>query len=235
MRLVALAWLLLAAFGAGTAGAALILPRGLAGLISLADKPRPADCLPGRTNQRWALFDAPSQSALRMGSLDLGFGGAGDESCDSAMPWFQAVDGETRTALPTFESGYEVVALAVLERRGDWVRLALADSTAWLLAPEDLTFEAYPALLAEKLAYATPHWPGELCRSAGASCRKSEIDASGSMTVVAISQVANTTWLQVELTADVCRTGDTRVLARGWIPAFSDDGHATVWFHSRGC
>jgi len=235
MRPVALAWLLLAAFGAGTAGAAPTLPRGLAGLISLADKPRPADCLPGRASQRWALFDAPSLSARHMGSLDLGFGSAGDESCSAAMPWFRAVNGKTQTALAKFESGYEAVALAVLEQRGDWVRLALANRTAWLLAPEDFTFAAYPALLAEKLAHATPHWSGELCRSAGNRCEKAGIRASNAMTVVAISRVANAVWLEVELTADACQTGDTRVAARGWIRAYSRDGHPTVWFHSRGC
>ncbi|MBW8367205.1 MAG: hypothetical protein K0M70_05025 [Arenimonas sp.] len=199
------------------------------------DRPRPAGCLPGQANQDWALFDAPTRNGQRIGSLELVYGHAGDESCDSAVPWFQTVDGETRTAVPSFESGYEVTALAVLERQGEWVRLALAHSTPWLLAPEDFAFEAYPALLVEKLAYATPHWSGELCRTAGGSCRTAGIDAAGSMAVVAISQVANTLWLQVEVSPDVCQTGDARVLARGWIRAYSDDGHATVWFHSRGC
>jgi hypothetical protein len=151
------------------------------------------------------------------------------------MPVFTPEADKVGRELPSLESSYEEPALLVLEQRGDWLRIDIGDGSGWLQRPPTLRFDAYPKLLAERLAYATPAWSGEICPAPGRECRKIEPAQEQSLRVLGVKKLDGQDWIEVELTSDPCRDVEERVLARGWIRAHAADGRPAAWFHSRGC
>ena len=147
------------------------------------------------------------------------------------------------------ESGYEIAAVAVFDRRGNWLRIALdngATRFGWVQA--DGLFHPLADLLgAEKLTYLTGAWNRRLSdspradaiESAGRLARISRKVATESFeqpyradrTMV----VQDRLWLNVELLDEVCGAKEPRVIDRGWVPAQSPAGEQWAWFWSRGC
>jgi hypothetical protein len=218
---------------AGATAAESEIPAGLSGLLSPAQVPDgPPGCLRANTRERFAVFAVPDAASARLGWLRFHPWRDAGEDCEAVEARFE--DGERTRLVPTQESGYEVPALPVLEARGDWLRIALGERTGWLRRPAGATYDPYPALLADKLAYATASWNGELCAAPNQSCRDAGRMPEQALRVVAVRGHEGEDWLEVELTSEPCRDAETALLARGWMRA-RGEGRPAVWFHSRGC
>lgn len=145
--------------------------------------------------------------------------------------------------LPTEESGYEIPAAIVYERRGRWFRIAVPRGSAWINRANDENFLPYPQLLTRKMAYLTDGWDGQLRKSAGVLGAiealpvewKKEIPKE--IEVLGVIRLGTDDWLHVRF--DVGRCGDDSLKAlkpmEAWLPAYRSDGKPAAWFHSRGC
>lgn len=227
--------LLVLAIAAAAGVAAREPPPGLAGLVIPAQVPDgPPGCVRVDVARKLALRAAPSTQSPRIGWLAFAPWRDASGECDVVLPHFEASAKAGRRPVPSFESDYDTLALAVLERQGDWLRLDLGGDSGWLHRPPGYRFEAYPDLLVGKLAYAMPAWRGELCASPGSDCRRLEATPEQPLAVHSVSQRGDSAWLEVELTNDPCRGDEPSVLQRGWIRATAER-RPTAWFHSRGC
>lgn len=225
------------AIAVASAAAAREPPRGLVGLVTptqVADGP--PGCTRVDTKQKRPLYSGPSTQAPRIGWLVFAPWREDSGECEEVQPLFEATTKAGRTPVPSLESDYEVLALAVLRREGDWLQIDLGPGSGagWLQRPPGYRFDPYPALLVGRLAYATPAWRGELCAAPGIECRTLEATAEQPLTVHAVDRRDGAGWLEVELTTDPCRGDAPLVLHRGWIRAAADKA-PTAWFHSRGC
>lgn len=231
------ALLLVLAIAAASAAAAREPPRGLGGLVTPAQEADgPPGCTRVDTKQKLPLYSGPSTQAPRTGWLVFAPWREDSGECDEVQPLFEATAKAGRTPVPSLESDYEVLALAVLGREGDWLQIDLGPGSGpgWLQSPPGYRFDPYPALLVGRLAYATRAWRGELCAAPGTGCRVLETSEQQSLTVHAAEHRDGAAWLDVELTTDPCRGDAPVALHRGWIRAATGDG-PTAWFHSRGC
>jgi hypothetical protein len=147
--------------------------------------------------------------------------------------------------LPYEESGYEVRAAVVHQRRGNWFRIAIPNGSAWIERSDTSDFLPYPELLTERLAYLKGSWEGELRDAAGARVVR-RVPAQWNevlgdqiqIEVLGTTQQGDQTWLHVRLVTDLL-CGNEKVSlfppAEGWVPAYRPDGTTTAWFYSRGC
>ena len=143
------------------------------------------------------------------------------------------------------ESDYEIPSLAVFDRRGNWLRIALDDNATrfgWIQKRNE--FHTLAELLAgDKLTYLTTAWNGTLYDSAGLARPTRPV-----RTIDAIRQNGETPyrpvgrafvqgrlWLHVEVLDQVCGDQDPQVVDTGWVPAQSPAGAQWAWFRSRGC
>jgi hypothetical protein len=209
------------------------------GLVALASPPLdgegPPGCVRPDTRRQYTLRAGPGNAHARIGSLQFRAWGDDAGECNEALPRFTAAGHDVDQPVPTLERGYEEPALPVLAMEKDWLRVSLGEGSGWIRRPGDFVVEDYPALLADKLAYATEAWSGELCDAAGTGCRQLEADEQRTVRVLATRVVDGTAWIEVELTTDPCRDGVDRRLDQGWIRSRDAEGRPTVWFHSRGC
>ena len=74
---------------------------------------------------------------------------------------FENAQGD-KEGVPTLESGYEVPAAIVYERRGSWFRIRLPNGSSWIRRTDPEEFLPYPDLLRENLAHMLPGWDGTL-------------------------------------------------------------------------
>lgn len=235
MRRVALA--LSCAFAATTAICSETDPSvALAGLLSPAQvADGPPGCVRAGTERPLALHRTADDRSPRVGSLVWRPWREASGECDAVQAMFEPASGGPARRVPTFESGYEVPALTVLERRGTWFRIDLGPASAWLAMPPEAGWEDYPALLTERLAYSTAAWDGRLCTTPDGECRRRAAGKGQALRVLRTGGTAGAEWMEVELTTGAC-TGDGPVtLARGWMRARDAGGAPTAWFHSRGC
>jgi hypothetical protein len=141
--------------------------------------------------------------------------------------------------LPAEEYGYEQPGAVVLEQRGRWFRIRLADGAAWVRASARAEYYPLQRLLADSLAYLTKSWDRQLAESVGGVGRSSQglVEAEPSVRVIGFRQQSGQLWVQVEvLSHSGCESADgPRVTARGWLPAHSKSGERSIWFHARGC
>ena len=212
------------------------LPAGLAGLLSPAQVPDgPPDCLRASTKARWPVLAEAGPDSKILGELHFRPWGNETQACEAVEAWFTAVDATEPRLVPLRESGYEVPALMVLEQRGTWHRIVLGNDAGWVQPPGDATYEPYPALLRDKLAFATTAWDSQLCQGPSKDCTVTGSGAEASLNVLAERRHSGETWIEVELVPDPCSGGASTPLARGWMRARDARGQANAWFHSRGC
>jgi hypothetical protein len=146
--------------------------------------------------------------------------------------------------LPTQESGYELPAAVVYERRERWFRIAAAQGSAWIERANDKDFRPYPHLLTEKRAHLRNDWDGQLRKTAGVRSAiepvpvewQKEIRGEIEIEVLGVTRLGNDDWLHVRFAVDGC---DDSLKAlkpvEGWLPAYRSDGKPAAWFYSRGC
>lgn len=211
-------------------------PPGLVGLASpgLAAE-GPPGCERPDTSREYSLRAGPGDAHPRVGSLRFRPWAEDDGHCNEALPRFAAEGEDTDRPVPMLERGYGEPALPLLGKQQDWLHVGLGEGSAWLKWPAGFVVEDYPQLLAEKLAYPTEAWSGELCDSAGARCRPFKPAGEPTVRVLSIQRMGGADWIEIELSVNVCRSGETVRLDQGWIRSHDAEGRPTVWFHSRGC
>jgi hypothetical protein len=147
--------------------------------------------------------------------------------------------------LPSEESGYEIPAIVVYERRGRWFRIAIPNRSAWIAHSEAADFLPYPQLLTENLSYLMGDWDGQLRPAPSVTAAiqplpaewKGRIGGQIGIDVLAVTRVGNDDWIHVRFATGRC--GDDTVSklkpVQGWLPAHRSDGRPVAWFYSRGC
>jgi hypothetical protein len=164
--------------------------------------------------------------------------------------WIRDLDVLTRPRGCVFaESDYEIPSLAVFERQGGWVRIALdVDASRFGWVQEGIQFHALAELVASdnRLTYLTATWDRTLyespasptpARGGRAAPTDKSVRGNGEAPYRALEHVVvdGRLWLRVEILDEVCGDKDPRVIDTGWVPAQSPVGTQWAWFWSRGC
>jgi hypothetical protein len=145
--------------------------------------------------------------------------------------------------LPSEESGYEMAAAVVYERRGLWFRVATPQGSAWIERSDDSEFHPYPQILVERMAYLRANWDGQLRQSAGFETGnallsaewKARIPRQIAIEVIGLRQAGGMDWIHVRLMDERCGDDARLKPVEGWVPAYRSDGTPSAWFYSRGC
>lgn len=209
------------------------------GLVGLASPEHTAEGPPGcerpDTGREYTVRAGPGNTHPRVGSIQFRVWAEDDGHCNEALPRFTADGQDTDRPVPMLERGYGEPALPLLGTQHRWLHVGLGESSGWLRWPAGFVVEPYPELLADKLAYATEAWSGELCDSAGTRCRQFQRAEEPTVRVLSTRRMGETDWIEIELTTNFCRDVTAARLDHGWIRSHDAEGRPTVWFHSRGC
>lgn len=140
--------------------------------------------------------------------------------------------------LPTAEFAYESPAAIVLEQRGDWFRLRLAEGSAWARPAAHGEYLPLARLFEDRAAHFTESWDGRIWKTPGSAPRKQAWRSHDvGVRVLGSRSRAGELWFLIELPApDACGETAKHVRpVRGWIRAHGTDGRPAIWFASRGC
>jgi hypothetical protein len=213
-------------------------PERLIGILDLHDIVQ-GGCGPAPNRATARVFGTPSQSAPNVGTIYW------HEVPDLECALMIEKAGGVKEEVPTLESGYEVPAAIVFERRGQWFRIRLKDGSAWIRRSDPQEFLPYPEILRDNLASTMQTWDGTLRAAPGYSSRvtplspgwKALVDRQLSFEYLGSRRVGSDLWLHIRLAAegacDQKYEGVTDV--EGWIPAYHTDRTTLAWFSSRGC
>jgi hypothetical protein len=213
-------------------------PERLIGLLDLPDIVA-GGCGPAPKRATARAFGAPSQNGPGIGTIY--WREDGDAGCGLMIE----KAGGAKDTIPTLESGYEIPAAIVFERRGPWFRIRLNNGSVWIRRSNESDFLPYPEILRKHLASTTQTWDGTLRATPGLSGRVTPLssgwtvllDRMLSIQYLGSQRVGNELWLHIRLAAksacDQTYEGVTDV--EGWIPAYHTDRTPSVWFASRGC
>ena len=210
-------------------------------LIGLLDLPEivAGGCGPAPKRDTARVFRAPSENGPSVGTIY--WFEHGDAWCRLIIE--QA--GGSKETVPTLESGYEIPAAIVYERRGPWFRIRLKDGSAWIRHNDPKDFLPYPEVLRENLAHTMQSWDGTLRATPGLSGRvtplsagwKALLDRQLNIQYLGSRRIGNDLWIHIRLAAKggcgQVYEGVTDV--EGWIPAYHTDRTTLAWFSSRGC
>jgi hypothetical protein len=185
------------------------------------------------------IFRAPSQDKPHVGTIYMR--DEGNAGCGLTIDTV----GGTKEDVPTLESGYEIGAAIVFERRGPWFRVRLARGFGWIRRNNSKDFLSYPEILREKLAYILQVWDGTLRASPGPSGRviplppewQALIERQIDIEFMGSQRAGNDLWIHVRLVTERCGQSVEGVPqpVTGWIPAYRSNRAPTAWFFSRGC
>jgi hypothetical protein len=213
-------------------------PERVAGLLSLPEVfgNGPCDRFVAKDVPLHSSPEAPASGAIRV-ATPWTFPPEG--GCQGLEVHARRPDSEAALALPVEEFEYESAGAVVLEQRGPWFRVRLADGSAWLRATERDRFHPLERLLKEGLTYLTSDWNGQLSSQPSGRGRKARAagQAETSVRVSRSTWAHGGLWLYVEVMSHSgCEGGDEpRVVDRGWVPAQAPSGARVIWFYSRGC
>jgi hypothetical protein len=213
-------------------------PERLIGLLDLPDIVA-GGCGPAPKRATTRAFATPSQNGRSVGTIY--WREERDVVCELMIQKAEGV----KESVPTLESGYEIPAAVVFERRGPWFRIRLKEGSAWIRRPDPKDFLPFPEILRDKLAHTMPTWDGTLRATPGPAGRitplspgwKALADRPVSFQYLGSRRVGNDTWLRVRLAAKgPCdQTYENVTDVEGWIPAYYADRTPLAWFSSRGC
>lgn len=213
-------------------------PERLIGLLDLDNIVR-GGCGPAPDRDTERVYGAPSQNGPSVGTLHW------HEVPDRGCHLMIERAGGIKELVPTLESGYEIPAAIVYERRGSWFRIRLEKGSAWISRDDVSEFLPYPELVRTKLPYVLQGWDGTLRTTPGVSSKVTPLTAGWrellergpSIRLVDTRRVGGELWLRIELITDE-RCGqklEGMTPVGGWIPAYQASRAPTVWFSSRGC
>ena len=157
---------------------------------------------------------------------------------------FKRAGSSLEEGLPSEESGYEMPASVVYERRGRWFRIAVPQGSAWIERANAEDFLPYPQLLTRRMAYLKNDWDGQLRQTAGVGFPteplpvewKEHVPKQITIEVLGMTRVGNDDWIHVQFTTEGCdETLKMLKPVQGWLPAYRSDGTTAAWFYSRGC
>jgi hypothetical protein len=213
-------------------------PERLIGILDLPDIVQ-FGCGPAPNRATARLFGAPSQNGPSVGTLYW------HEVPNIECELMVERAGGAKEEVPTLESGYEIPAAIVFERRGQWFRIRLKDGSAWIRHADEKDFLPYPDVLREHLVHTMQTWNGTLRATPGPSGRVTPLspawqaltDRQLSIEYLGSRRVGNDLWLHIRLAA---KSGCDQVYegvadVEGWIPAYHTDRTTLAWFSSRGC
>lgn len=213
------------------------LPPDFAGLLAPAAVPSgPPGCVRTDLRDRQPLHAHPARDAPRVGELAFRPWRDAPWQCEAPIAVVLRRGEAGADRVPLFEAGYDEPALAVTAVLDDWYQLALDGRPAWVRRPPGWRFLAYPDLLADRLAFATDAWEGELCAAPGeGACDAEAAEPGAPLRVLSFAKRDGRAWIEIEFTSEPCGGDEVPPLRRGWLRAHADDGRPTVWFHPRGC
>lgn len=141
--------------------------------------------------------------------------------------------------LPTLEYGYETPAAIVVERQGEWFKLATGHGVGWIRANASNRYYPYDELVRDGLSYLTADWDGELHASPGGRrVSRPALTPETGVDVLDRRRVAGELWLLVQTGRAECAPAPDAlppVIVKGWIRAHGHRRAPAVWFYSRGC
>lgn len=213
-------------------------PERIIGLLDLPDVVA-GGCGPAPKRATAAVFNQPTDKASRAGTIYW------YEEADRACDLMIERPGGIKEVLPTLESGYEIPAAIVYERRGAWFRIRLKVGSVWIRLTTQENFLSYPEMLEKHLPDILQGWDGTLRATPGPAGPVTPLskgwtallDRTLSAQFLGSRKVENEHWIHVRLAAETpcgkAYEGVTDVT--GWIPAYRPNGTPTMWFASRGC
>jgi hypothetical protein len=213
-------------------------PERLIGLLDLDNIVR-GGCGPAPDRATARVYGAPSANGPSLGTLY--WHEVPSVECDLMIER----PGGIKEFVPTLESGYEIPAAIVYERRGPWFRIRLANGSAWIRRDDVSEFLPYPELIREKLPHVLQGWNGTLRATPSVSGKvtpltagwKEMLSRGPSIRLLDTRHVVDELWLRIELTTEE-RCGpklEGMTPVSGWVPAYRLNRAPNVWFSSRGC
>ncbi|XOV81467.1 MAG: hypothetical protein ACFHXK_11330 [bacterium] len=141
------------------------------------------------------------------------------------------------------ESGYEVDAALVYAVVDGWYRIQLQNQQfAWLAPDAAGTFWPLDELLVNRLTYFVSDWNRLVWPGIGAgipqwlSYTGEQPPREQAVKIISSQRIAHSLWFEVEvLQHNECEGKPEKVMARGWVPAYTEAGEPAAWFYSRGC
>jgi len=192
-----------------------------------------------RLHARAQVYLEPSTASRRVGSITMNL-----HPVHGCTVLFTQTGSSLEDELPTEESGYEIAAAVVHERRGPWFRIAIPKGSAWIQRANAADFFPYPQLLTEKMSYLRSDWDGDMRTAPGGEfpvsmpdAWKNQIPRQVGIDVIGMTRRNNEDWIHVRFAIERCGDENTRTLKplEGWIRAYRSDGTTAAWFYSRGC
>jgi hypothetical protein len=142
----------------------------------------------------------------------------------------------------TKEFDYEAPAVVVYKIVDGWVLIHITVSSknefGWVSPHTQGPYHPLVELLNSSLCYLEEDWDGVLYESANALKVTKRIRVAGKrrhINVVQSEEYQGALWIEVELLSPGHCERESKVLDRGWVPAYKKDGKLNVWFYSRGC
>ena len=140
----------------------------LIGLLPLPQNLDPESC--GKEGPEEIVLRPAPASPETIGSIRV--------DCRSLIANQLAMNGTIVAEVPTREVAYEGLAAIVVERRGEWFRVRLAQGSGWAQAAADSPFVPLEELVSRETAYLTDAWGGTLAPAPGAALVKVPSHAS---------------------------------------------------------
>ena len=213
-------------------------PERLIGLLDLDDIVQ-GGCGPAPSRATARLFAAASEKSPSIGTVYW----HEVPNVECALMIERA--GGAKELVPTLESGYEIPAAIVFERRGAWFRIRLANGSAWIRRDDAHNFLPYPDSVRKRLSYVSYEWDGILRETPRASGKvvpltagwKELLHRAPSIKILDQRRIGSEIWLHIELiTEEVCGNRLEGLMpVIGWIPAYRPNRAPSVWYSSRGC
>ena len=212
-------------------------PEPIIGLLDLPDIVGDG-CGASQKRATGRVFSLPAATGTHIGTIYLR-----DEGTAGCRLTVERTGGSKEHA-PTLESGYEIAAAIVYERRGSWFRIALNEGSAWIRRTDSTDFLPYPDILRENLSHIQQGWDGVLRDTPGSSGKIKNVPAgwtARSHQLIAIEflnsrRVGNELWIYVQLMIERCgQSVEGVAITTGWIPAYRANRSPSAWFSSRGC
>ena len=125
---------------------------------------------------------------------------------------------------------------------GTWYRLRSSQGgkqvSGWLSPGDAGTFRRVLEIVRSGLTYLTNDWDKRLYEQPDPTSRFKLLEHLGNHPDVSVASAWGSPedpWLLIVIRDGNICSGGTRIIATGWVPAYSASGAVAVWHYSRGC